>query len=478
MDYKLLAIQVLWSFMEQFLRKASLTIITITLALILTPADFGRIALALTVATIGNCIIDGGLKQSLIKQDINEKNLNASFIINIILGVSIFTTQYMAAPIIADIYNDKELAGIIQTTAWGAIIYAFQPVSSSILTKKMQFGKLMKISFPSVILSGSTAIVMAHNGYGINALTTQYLVGLTSSSILLTIASDWKPKLRFDKKSIVKMLSCSRGFFITNILEVSFQNIYILTISKVSGAHLTGCFFFANKIKEAILGQLITSIQTVYFSASSLFKDDKNKLKLDTHEILVVTNFCSTPILILSIYLCAPFFVYALSSSWSPAGEYLKIILFGSILFPAHIANLNLLKLLGTARQLIITDAIKKTFASLALIITYKLGVTFILWGYASVSILAFFINAMHSKELINYSIKDQILDLLPPYLICAISMIILFIMMHNTTIYSISYFVVSTTIFTVSYIGLSHLLNKNQTHIFLNFIKKIKGRK
>lgn len=474
METKFIATQILWSLIERITQKSLSSVTTLILAAILSPSNFGLIAVVLTIVTITNCIIDAGIHQAIIKSDCTRKQLDAGFAINFFLGLCALAVLYNLAPTIAHIYDNEHLTEAIRIASVGSIIYAVQPTCFAILAKQMKFKVILKISLPATLIGALSAIWFSLSGFESHSLIYQYLISTFISSFLGLLATKWKPSLQISSKTLFDLISSSKGLFLSNLTETTYQNIYILTISKIATAHLTGCYFLANNIKNILLAQLINAIQSVYFSANVMHSNDKSKFKNSTKEALIFTNFWGTPAIISTLYLSDIYFKIFFNEHWASASLYLQIILLGSLFFPAHIANINVLRIKGSAFQLLTTEALKKSLAITLLILTYSYGILAVLWGYALASLLALFINAMYSKEIIDYGIKEQILDTYKPLIISVTCLVSIYILNKTTNLPDLFCLLLSISTYLASYFSLSFFFNKVQQDQFIHILRTI----
>jgi O-antigen/teichoic acid export membrane protein len=90
------------------------------------------------------------------------------------------------------------------------------------------------------------------------------------------------------------------------------------------------------------------------------------------------------------------------------------------MLYPLHAINLNILQVKGRSDLFLKLEILKKAILTILiiLVLSFRLGILGLVWTYAFSSYIAFFVNTIYSKELISYSVKDQISDILPSFLL------------------------------------------------------------
>ncbi|WP_243032853.1 lipopolysaccharide biosynthesis protein [Vibrio cincinnatiensis] len=406
---------VFWSFSEQMTRRGISVLVTLFLAYFLTPEDYGLVAMITLFLTLGNVLMESGFKQALIrKKEISELDLNTAFYSNISLAFLSCFLLFFIAPFASEYYNEPRLTLLIRVSSILLLFNSFQTVQAALLSKKIQFKKLLKANIPATGISSIFSILLAYYDYGAWALIWQMLIFSILSSFFLWLQSDWRPSLIFSLKSLRDMYQYGYKLFLSSVLEVIYKNIFVIVIAKYFSVSLAGLFFFADRIKDLLVTQLITSIQTVTFSSLSIIQDDSERLKNAYRKIMKVMTFSIFPILIVFSALSELIFQIFLPEKWLPSVPFLQIMCLSCLIIPITSINLNVIKVKGRTDWYLYLEIIKKSTAFLILFFTIEYGVIAILLGQAFSQIINYFPSVYFSSKLVNYNISQQLGDFIP----------------------------------------------------------------
>ncbi len=409
------AVGIIWNFSEQLTKRGLSIIITILLARFLLPDDFGLIAMMAVFLGIASYLMDSGFREALIqKKDANDVDFNTAFYTNILFGLIAYGLLFASAPYIADFYQEPRLINLIRVAGLSIIINSFQVIQSTILSRELNFKAQLKATLPATIVSGLIAVLMAYFGYGVWALIIQMLISSLLTTIFLWAMKLWRPKWVFSFDSLKTMFAFSSYLLIAGLSNILFVNMYVIVIAKYFSAALAGYYFFADRIKELVVSQLVASIQTVTYPALSKIQDDPVRLKSGYRKVIAITTFLLFPAITLLAALAEPLFHVLLSEQWLPAVIYLQLMCIAAILNPLHAINVNILKVTGRSDLVLYIGFFKKFMMILIFIISFNYGVIGILIGQIISSVLTYIPNSYYSSRLINYSAREQLADFMP----------------------------------------------------------------
>lgn len=408
----------IWNFAEQLGLRGITTIITLLLARFLDPSAYGLMSMIAIFLAVGTSLMDSGFRQSLIRlKGATQVDFNTAFYSNLVLGFFSYLIIFFTAPFIADFYKDPRLISLIRVTSLTIIINSFQTVQRAELIRNLNFKAQLQSTIPSGILSGLVAIGLAYLGFGVWALVTQMLLGALFTTIFLWLIQGWRPSMLFSRASFFKLYSFGIKLFFSGLIDIIFNNIYVITIAKIFSASIAGHYFFAHKIKDLLVQQIVSSIQNVTYPAFSKLQDDNTRLRNGYRKVISVSTFVLFPIMIAMVVLIKPFFILVLPAKWLPTVPYLQLECIIGLMYPLHSINLNILKVKGRSDLFLYLEIIKKGMAVIVLIFSIRYGVIGILIGQIFTSVLSYIPNSYFSKKLIGYSVREQIMDF-GPYLI------------------------------------------------------------
>lgn len=208
-----------WKFAERIGAQGVNLIISIVLARLLTPEEYGLVALVTIFITISNVFIENGFGTALIqKKDADDLDFSSVFYSNIVISIILYIIIFFASPLVADFYNNTQLIPVLRVLAIIVLISSLRSIQNAYVSRKMIF---KKIFICTLIGTGSSAVVgiwMAYNGYGVWSLVAQQLTNNIIGTIMLWVTVKWRPSLKFSFERLKglfkfgwKML-CSRTY--------------------------------------------------------------------------------------------------------------------------------------------------------------------------------------------------------------------------------------------------------------------------
>ena len=413
---------IIWNFCEQIARKGIGVVITLLLAIFLTPADYGLVAMMAVFLAIANRFMDSGFKQALIRLEVAGRNdFNTAFYANLGLGILSYILLFLAAPVIASFYHEPRLVFIIRVAGVNIFIQAFQVVQSATLSRDLNFKLQLQASVPAGIVSGLTAVVLAYMGFGVWALIVQMLFASLFTTALLWYFQGWRPTLGFSRQSLGSMYNFGYKLFLSGLLEAIFRNVYVILIARLFSATIAGYYFFADKLKQLVISQLVDSIQTVTYPALAMLQNDDSRLKDGYRNLMSVTTFLLFPVMLLLAALAEPLFSFLLPEKWFAAATYLQLICIAGVMNPLHAINMNILKVKGRSDLFLYLEIIKKLMIVGILFISLHFGIMGILIGQIINSVLAYIPNSYFSAKLTGYSVREQMADAMPSLLLSGV---------------------------------------------------------
>lgn len=417
-----------WSAIERFGTQGIQFIITIIIARILTPADYGLIGMLAIFMAIAQSFVDSGFGSALIqKQGATDEDFSTIFYFNIFVSTFFYFVLFFAAPLIARFYNQPVLVPISRVMALNIVINSFGLIQNTILTKNINFKTLTKVTILSIIVSGTIGIFMAYKGFGVWALVFQSIGGSFIRTLLLWFFNNWRPVFVFSWNSFKSLFSYGSKLLASGLLNQIFDNIYKLVIGKQYSASDLGFYTQAKRIQEIPVLSSLSILQRVTFPVYATIQDETERLKNAYRKTIKGIIYFNFPLMIGLVVLSPLLVKILLTNKWLPAVPYLQLLCFIGLIYPLSSVNLNILKVKGRTDIFFYLEVTKKVIIAIAIIITLKMGVLNMVIGQVIASYLCFFLNIYYSGRVINYSVREQLLDIFP-YL--CISVIMGFVML------------------------------------------------
>lgn len=410
---------IIWTFLQQFSSQIISFGVSLVLARILMPKDFGTIALFNILIGISKVIINSGMTISLVRsKEIDDDDLSTVFIFNMVVSILMFIIVYAIAPFFADFYNLEILKPIIRVYAIVLIFNAFFSVQSTLMTKELNFKTQFKMQIPSLIVSGILGLFLAIEGYGVWSLVFMALCQSFMQAVQHWIYSDWKPQLKFSINKFRKHFGFGVNLMLSSILDILFQNIYTIAIGKFYNPTQLGYYDRANNLKQLPVNNLASALNKVTYPLFAEIQHDNTRMKNVYKKIMQIVIFVISPVMVVMLVQANLLVKLLLTDKWLPIVPYLQILILAGILQPIHSYNINILQISGRSRQVLYIEIIKKILIIIVVGISFRFGILGLLWGQVVISIVSFLINSKYSGKIIDYSSIEQIKDLAPTILL------------------------------------------------------------
>lgn len=414
---------VLWGIIEKLASLLTGFVITLILARILTPADYGLVNMIYIFTVLGTVLLDGGFGQAIIqRKNISTTDISSVFYINLILSCVIYVILYICAPFIAKFYNQESLINISRVIFLTIPVNAFCIVQHSLLTKELKVKQLTYVSIISAIISGCIGIAMAMNGFGVWALVAQSVAYQLVRAICLWKFSAWRPVWSFSIQFIKSIWGFSMNLLGVFTLASIFQNIYTLLIGKLYNVNDVGYYNQAFRMQTVATGAITSSVQRVAFPTFAAYQDDITHLKNAFRKVTVITMTVYFPIMMALIVISKNLFVVLLSDKWLMSVPMFCLLCVAEAFYPLNNINSSVLKALGKGHKYFVLNLVNYLIITVSIILTYRFGIIMLLCGYAASALIRSIMSMIVCGIEIQYPIKEQLFDLSPAFMIAVLT--------------------------------------------------------
>ncbi|WP_028896080.1 lipopolysaccharide biosynthesis protein [Prevotella sp. HUN102] len=463
----------LWSSIDRFSSQGIQFIFSIFLARLLSPNDYGIVAMTIIFFAIAQTFVDSGFSGALVrKNERTEEDFSTCFYFNIIIGILCYCILYFTSPIIAKFYNQPILDPIIKVSGLTIIINSLCIVQQAQFTIKVDFKSQAKISIISTIASGISGIIIAYWGYGVWALIWQGLIYAIFRMALMWIMSGWYPITGFSKEAFHNLFGYGSKMLASGLIGTIYVNVYPIIIGKFYSPSQLGHFSRAQGWVGLPSSNITGILQRVSFPVLSIIQNDDELLANSYRKLLKLSAFIVFPLMMLLAASASPLIRVVITSKWDSCVPYMQILCFDMMWYPIHAINLNLLQVKGRSDLFLRLEVIKKIIGILVMIITVPLGVKAMCFGLVFTSFIALFINTYYTGKLIKIGYLKQMKDLTPILLISFITGFLSFaITFLFSTELSKLFFSIITGIFI--YLFMSRFWTKEELKEVINIIKR-----
>lgn len=412
----------IWSGIERLSGQIVTFVLTLILARLVTPNDYGTLAIVMVFITISGFMVDAGFTNALIRKvDCTDTDRSTVLYFNIVVSGVMYGILYLLTPYIASFYHNEALTLLIRCASVVIIINSLSIVQQATLTARIDFKKQTIISLTSSIISGILGIYLAYNGYGVWALIAQTVSLATIKSIMLWCVVRWKPLLVFSKDSFKDLFGYSYKLMLSNLIVSGSNEIIQLMLGKFYSMSSLGHYNYANKIGSFMPTHISNTIQRVLFPVFSQIQEDEEKLAYNFRKSLVLSMALILPLMFCIFALAEPIIKTLLTDEWLPTVPLLRIVAITMALWPLLFFNINVLWVKKRS-ELSLRLEIINIIIKLSLVVgLYKFnGILGICIALCIAQFINFIIYAIYTARVIPYSVTNQLKDIL--YLLLAVT--------------------------------------------------------
>lgn len=421
-----------WTAVESVAKYAVSFIVGIILARLLSPDDYGLIGIMAIFTAVADSLIDSGFSSALIKKkNATEDDYNTVFIINFVMSIFLYVVLFLCAHPIADFFERQELVDLIRIESVNIILGAMCIVQRVQLTKALDFKSQTRLSLSASVISGLLGITFAYLGFGVWALVISSISGTLIRAILLWYYNRWLPKFLFSVISFKELFGFGWKLMVSGLINTVWNDIYKVVVGKFYAPATLGQYTRAKGFSGIFSTNLTSIVQRVTYPALSQIQDDKDRLKNGYRITIKATMLITFSCMLMLAAVAQPMVLCVIGEKWLQSALILQIICFGNMLYPLQALNLNMLQIQGRSDLFLKLEIIKKTISVGPILLGIFINIYWMFIGSVFVSYICYYINAYYSGPFLNYSIKDQIKDIMPTFLIALGCAIVVYVMSY-----------------------------------------------
>lgn len=462
----------IWQYAEKCGAEVIQFVVSIIIARILSPSDYGLIGLITVFISVAGVFVSSGLGQALVqRKEIDNKDYSTVFFYSLAFSVLIYGILFFIAPYIAKFYSSPTLIQIVRVLGLTVIVGSINGVQRSYVQKTMQFRRFFVSTLWGKGISAIIGISLAYAGYGVWALVGQQLSMTITDTVVLWITVKWRPQLTFSVKRMKEMFSFGWKLLCSSLIDTVYSNIYSLVIGKTYSTSDLGFYNRGKQFPMLIINNINSSIQSVLFPVLSEAQEENERLKSMVRRSIVTSTFLIFPAMAGLAAIAEPLTVTLLTEKWLPAVPFIQFCCFSYAFWPIHTANLQAINAVGRSDITLKLEVIKKVIGIVVLVLTVPHGLMVMMIARCGVAIISTFINAYPNKKLLGYSYLEQIKDIAPSFAISIVMMGVI-LLLTLLPISPILQMIIQVILGIAIYFGLAKLFKLECLEYVLNTIK------
>lgn len=418
-------------FTNVFTRLISL-IMMIFLARLLTPEDFGVVAISTVFVGVVTLFQNLGMGSAIIqRQEIDDDYLSTSFTVSVITGIVLAGLLAAVSTFIADFYNEKIVRDIILISSLGLIIGPLSSTHIAILTKNLDFKTVSIIEIVQVTLTVIISIALALYGYGPWSIALGKLIPEPLMIPFVWKLVRWRPRVVIVKKCFNDLFGYSSHLLGSNFVGYLARNIDNLIIGKFLGTEALGYYSVAYNIMIKPLPLISWSIGRVFFPVFSVTQKDKERTRQMYLKVIRSISLLTFPMMTGLIMVAEEFILTIYGAQWKPVilplqllcivGALQSIGTTGELIFNSHGRP-------DISLKMWITTTIAYVFAFLAGI---NWGLIGLIASYLIISIPIFFAGQYFANRLMELKMAVFLKEVVPAVLCSTMMLFVLFIIKY-----------------------------------------------
>ncbi|QSE98441.1 lipopolysaccharide biosynthesis protein [Fulvivirga lutea] len=462
-----------WNSIGQLVRQSYSIVISIILARLLLPEEFGLVAMLFIFAELANAFVNSGLSASLIqRKNISSEECSTVFYFSIAVALFLYVLFYLSAPLIAHFYENDALINLVKFYALGFLLRSFDVVPNALFTRNLNYKTINTIQSVASISSGVVAVCMAYLGYGPYSLVGQAIALSAVSAIMSNLLSNWKPTFVFSISKFKEMYSFGVRIFFASLLDKIFNAIDNMIIGKLFGANILGFYNRGKSTKDIPVRNMVNIATNIVFPIFSKI-DSINELRSVFNRYIGLISYVICPVMLM-LFITSDSFIYLLfSEKWMQSVPYLRLFCILGITIPFNNVMAHTILSRGDYKKYLRIELVKKGVIFIGMVF----GLFFDAYWFLLILVVTHYIGLLIITIEVAKYIKSSALDIIkiimPPFVISMLIIIpMYFIGTLNIWSNELIKFVVQCVVGIISYYLFSAAFRISEQRYIISEIK------
>lgn len=452
--------------------------VSILVARMLVPEDYGVMALLTVFATLSLVVVDSGFSQTLIRsREPSPSDYRSVFRFNLVTATLLYGVMVALSPLLAAFFDQPVLTRIAPVLFLLLPLNALCVIQQAIYTRRFRFDTLSKVVFASTAVSGIVAVAMAWSGCGVWSLVAQRLASMGVKAALLWMLSDWRPAGRYDGRALRAMAPYSLRLLATDLISTLYNNISQLFVGKMYSTEMLGFFNQGQKLKDLPVTATIQSVQNVSFPALSKIREDSGKFAEGYRQLLLMVAFVVSPVMLGMVAVAEELFALFLGEKWMPTVPYFEILSLSGLFMPLAMVACNVLKARSDGSVIVRLEVVKKTVQTLILAVSISCGVRAIAWGVVAMAFCELALNLRAARRFAELSF-GRIARAIVPAVLLSVAMFAAVRLYGDVVTLALPLLLLTKILLgAVLYIGLSLAFRLEAAQVALGMLRRMRER-
>jgi len=457
-------VAIVWNAIETFGKQFITFVITIVLARLLHPEDFGLIGMITVFVMIANVVVDGGFMGALVyKKIVGDSDYDTVFHINLATSLVLYGGLYLVSGAIADFYDQPKLTLLLRWLSVSMVLGSFSIVHYAMYYRKMDFKPIAKVGLLSQTISGVIAIVVAALGGGVWALVVQHLLLGLLTAVFFWTTNPWRPKWRLSRKSFRSLFGYGTPLMLTYIMQQVFDNLFYVIIGKFYNPLQLGYYVQANKIQRIPALKIQEIIKKATFPAFTRIAEDAERTVAYFKTLFTNTMAINFPVLIALSLFAESVIPLLLTEKWSPIVPYIQLLCMASLFLPFYSLCSNIVLSMGHSLLNFRIEALKNLCILISVPIAIQWGIIGLIIGQILCSLVFVLIHLYFVKTVLPIKRAQFLIPMLQYLGIAFAPFFVVKTLMLKYPLHPVLNLLVYGSVYFLIYIGLMFSLNMKE---------------
>lgn len=467
-----------WSTMEKVGAQGIGFIVSVILARLLTPHEYGIVALTSVFMAISGVFVDGGFGAALVqKKDTDDLDFSTVMYSSIGIGLIIYIFLFIIAPYAADFFHATEFTIVLRVAALPFLWMGYRSALNSYFYRNLQYKAIFYRSIISMVCSAIVGITMAYKGYGVYALLAQGIVSEITALVALQISCPWHPSFNYSIKRARSLMAYGGNVAGASFIGTVFNELKGLLIGRLYQPADLALFNKGGSLPKLIFGNINSILNEVLFPAMSRCGDDRAQVKMLVRRFMRTGLYVMFFLMTILLATCEPLVRLLFTDKWVPCVPYMRLVCLQLMIEIIGFINMQSMKAVGEAKIILKLEVYKKPIFLIltvigAFISVYALAVTLPLYA-----LYATYVNMSPNKKILNYNIKEQLYDIAIPFLLSSGMFVIIF-PLSFLSLPDVVVILLQSLVGLIAYVMMSHIFKVECLFYLKNLIISYAKRK
>lgn len=466
------ALGLIWKLMEKAGTQVIQFAISVVLARLITPEEYGIVGLLTIFMALSDVVIQQGLATALVqKSDADSIDFSSVYWANLVIACLLYLIMFLLAPLVASFYSEPSLIPIMRVLSLGVVIGSLGSVHYTIMVKRLEFRKSFFSGLSNSLVYGFVGIILAVNGAGVWALVIGNLSGKVASAIVYQITVKWRPEWKFSLGRVHKLFRFSSKLLITNSVNTVMNNIHAVVIGRYFPKADLGFYQRGQQIPQTLLVAIDGSLSEVLYPTFSLIKEDKAAVKSAVRRAVKISMFLILPILAGLFAVSESLTLVLFTERWIASVPFMQLSCIVCLFWPLAVRE-QAINAMGYSAATMKNSLVTKGLTLLLIFLCIPLGIYAILVSTIIASVVSLMISSYYTKKCYNYSFWELCKDIGPTFIL-AVFMGACVLSINGLPIVPILKLMLQVVIGVVIYVAGCLIIRVDSFTYVLNMVKK-----